>query len=135
MTGGLSDTEYLVSNGWYRFNWRRIESQRSEALMRRAQVFYHQVKRGIFRDYFALRDQDHMRSSAQFKDSHLRPIVDGPHPHRVHEPRGFFQSVCFKNDVADPEWGSKVFVAHLRLPINLSWFSVHRIIFQDIPVA
>src|SRR5580658_3461616 len=57
-----------------------------------------------------------MRSSAQLKDSQLRFSVHGPHPDGVHEPRGFFQAVGFKNDVPYPEWGSKIFVGHLFPP-------------------
>jgi hypothetical protein len=34
----------------------------------------------------------------------------------VHEPRGFFQAVCFKNDVPYPKWGSKILVGHLSPP-------------------
>ena len=85
--------------------------------MRRTEVFNHQVKRGISRDYLALRDKDEMRSSAQLKDSHLRPFMHGPHPDRVHELRGFFQSVCLKSDVPYPEWRPKILVAYL----NSSW--------------
>ncbi|HEX3603306.1 MAG TPA: hypothetical protein VHU43_04390 [Steroidobacteraceae bacterium] len=81
--------------------------------MRRTEVFNHQVKRGISRHDFALRDKNKMRSSAQLKDGHLRPFVHGAHPNRVHEPRGFFQPVCFESDVPYPEWRPKIFVAQL----------------------
>src|SRR5882757_4512740 len=57
-----------------------------------------------------------MRSSAQLKDSHIRPFVHAPHSDRVHESRGFFQSVCFKRDVPYPEWGPKILVTHLLPP-------------------
>jgi len=85
--------------------------------MRRTEVFNHQVKRGISRDYFVLRDKDQMRSSAQLKNRHLRTLVHEPHPNLVHEPRGFFQAVCFKDDVPYPEWGSKISVGHLFPPV------------------
>ena len=58
MARGLSDTEELVINGWHRFNGRRSKPQRGEALMRRTEVFNHQVKGGISGDYSALRDKD-----------------------------------------------------------------------------
>ena len=58
MPGRLADTENLVINGSYRFNRRRSEPQRGEALMRRAKVFYHQVKRRISCNNFALSDKD-----------------------------------------------------------------------------
>jgi len=57
-----------------------------------------------------------MRSSAQLKDGHIRPFMYGPHSDRMHESRGFFQSVCFKRDVPYPEWGPKILVTHLIPP-------------------
>jgi hypothetical protein len=86
--------------------------------MRRMEIINHQVKRGIPRDYLALRDKNYMRSSAQLKDSHLRPFVHGAHPDRGHELRGFVQSVCLKDDVPYPEWGPKILVAHLMPPVE-----------------
>ena len=58
MAGGFSDTEKLVIDGRHRFDWCRSEPQRGEALMSRSEIFNHQVKRGISRDYLALRDKD-----------------------------------------------------------------------------
>jgi hypothetical protein len=115
MAGGLPDTEELVIDGWHRFNGRRSKPQQGEALMRRTEVFNHQVKWGISRDYFALRAEYQVRSPAQLKNSHIRPLVHGPHPDGVHEPRRFFQAVGFKNDVPYPKWRSKIFVGHLFL--------------------
>ena len=93
MAGGLSDTEELVIDGWHRFNGRRSKAQRGEALMRRTEVFNHQVERGIPGDYFALLRKDQMCSPAQLKDSHPRLLVHGSHTDGVHEPRGFLQAV------------------------------------------
>jgi hypothetical protein len=47
MSGRLSDTENLVIHGSYRFNRRRSEPQRGEALMRRAEVFHHYDSQSI----------------------------------------------------------------------------------------
>lgn len=58
MAGRFSDTEQFVIDGWHSFDRRRSEPQRGEALMCRSEVLNHQVKRGITRDYLALRNED-----------------------------------------------------------------------------
>jgi hypothetical protein len=54
-----------------------------------------------------------MCSAAQLKDSHAWLLVHASHSDGVHELRGFFQAVCFKNDVPYPQWRSKILVGHL----------------------
>jgi len=56
--------------------------------------------------------------SAQLKDSHIRPFVHAPHSDRVHESRGFFQSVCFKRDVPYQSGGRNLGYA-LLLQVSL----------------
>jgi len=58
VAGGFSDTEELVIDGGHRFDRRRSEPQRGEALMRRTEIFNHQVKLRISQGYLAFSDKD-----------------------------------------------------------------------------
>ena len=76
----------------------------SEVLMGRTEIFDHEVERGIAGHHLALRKQDQVRSPAQLKHGHIRPLMHRPHPDRAHELGGLFHPIRLEYDVCYPDW-------------------------------